>query len=71
MAKPLLKKMYFPYDEKRGIFVQTYYILRKEYVLFQNEPDRVAFKSKIASWIKNLRSPYIKTSGCAPRNLFL
>ncbi|WP_034552505.1 glycoside hydrolase family 65 protein [Carnobacterium funditum] len=56
----IIEKMYFPYDEKRGIFVQHDTFLDKELrPVSELNPTELPL-SQNWSWDKILRSPYIK-----------
>ncbi len=58
--KTIIEKMYFPYDEKRGIFVQHDTFLDKELrPVSELDPTDLPL-SQNWSWDKILRSPYIK-----------
>ena len=58
--KKVADKMYFPYSEKEGVFLQQDGFLDKELIAVENLPKAQRPINQKWSWDRILRSPYIK-----------
>ncbi|MEM9142304.1 MAG: glycoside hydrolase family 65 protein [Bacteroidota bacterium] len=58
--KEVVKKMYFPYSEGNGVFLQQDGFLDKELITVDNLPREERPINQKWSWDRILRSPYIK-----------